>query len=543
MNEVDDKINPMKDRALAGIVIGFLVSLAWLGITYAGQQLANLPVLAFEFFEWLTRILPGGLITFALDNMIRTLHRLQFGPTASLGKSAEIALAYLLALLILTCLGLLYALTLDRLPIAWPLRGLLFGTILALISLPLLQPLRWSWIIWQIWSLPLAWGIHHVSQTLAQKTQGARHRFLGQFAVGSLAFAGVAIGLGRWLSSQGREIVQALPTGTPIPLEPATNPPATAAGFVAVPGTRPEITPIDEFYRVDINLLPPDQGDLSQAIDNLTRRLRAQGETDLPIDSYVLAVDGLVERPLTMSMNDLKTLPKVEQYATLACISNPVGGDLISTTLFTGARLKDVLEKAGLNPSAIDIKFTCIDGYTESLPIDSAMDQRTLLCYAMGNQPLSRQHGAPLRLYTPDRFGMKNPKWIIKIEAVNGDYFGYWEQRGWSEEAWVQTTAVVDAADSENPNATQVGGIAFAGARGISRVEISADGGPWQPVELNRPLSPLTWVLWQTSLNLATGEHTLTVRAIDGHGQVQTPETSSTHPSGATGYYTKTIQV
>jgi len=294
---------------------------------------------------------------------------------------------------------------------------------------------------------------------------------------------------------------------------------------------------------VDINLLPPDQEDLSQAIDNLTRRLRAQGETDLPIDSYVLAVDGLVERPLTMSMNDLKTLPKVEQYATLACISNPVGGDLIGTTLFTGARLKDVLEKAGLNSSVIDIKFTCVDGYSESLPIDSAMDPRTLLCYAMGNQPLTRQHGAPLRLYTPDRFGMKNPKWIIKIEAVDEDYLGYWEQRGWSEQAWVQTTAVVDAADPENSKETQVGGIAFAGARGISRVEISPDGGPWQPVELNRPLSPLTWVLWRTSLNMAPGTHTLTVRAIDGQGQVQTSTASSTHPSGATGYYMKTIQV
>ena len=533
----------MRDRALAGIVIGFLVSLAWLGITYAGQQLANLPLLAFEFFEWLTRILPGGLITFALDNMIRALHRLQFGPTSSLGKSAEMTLAYLLALLILTSLGLLYALTLDRLSIAWPLRGLFSGTILALISLPLLQPLWWSWIVWQIWSFPLAWGVHHVSQTLKKKPQGARRRFLGQFAVGSLAFAGVAIGLGRWLSGQEREFAQALPTGTPIPLEPSPTPPATAAGFVAVPGTRPEITPIDEFYRVDINLLPPDQEDLSQAIDNLTRRLRAQGETDLPIDSYVLAVDGLVERPLTMSMNDLKTLPKVEQYATLACISNPVGGDLIGTTLFTGARLKDVLEKAGLNSSVIDIKFTCVDGYSESLPIDSAMDPRTLLCYAMGNQPLTRQHGAPLRLYTPDRFGMKNPKWIIKIEAVDEDYLGYWEQRGWSEQAWVQTTAVVDAADPENSKETQVGGIAFAGARGISRVEISPDGGPWQPVELNRPLSPLTWVLWRTSLNMAPGTHTLTVRTIDGQGQAQTSTASSTHPSGATGYYMKTIQV
>jgi DMSO/TMAO reductase YedYZ molybdopterin-dependent catalytic subunit len=305
-----------------------------------------------------------------------------------------------------------------------------------------------------------------------------------------------------------------------------------------VEGTRPEITPIDKFYRVDINLLPPGQEDFSSANDTFTQRLLAQGgETDLPADSYTLFVDGLVDKPLELDLADLKAFPKVEQYATLTCISNPVGGDLIGTTLFQGTRLKDVLERAGLKPEAVDIKFTCVDGYTESLPLESALDPRTLLCYAMGNKPLARNHGAPLRLYTPDRFGMKNPKWIIKIEAVDEDYLGYWEQRGWSEQAWVQTTAVIDIVQNESGSPVEVGGIAFAGARGVDRVEVRADEGDWAVAEINRPLSPLTWVLWRATLQLSPGEHQITVRAVDGAGEVQTADRSDTHPDGATGYH------
>jgi hypothetical protein len=244
-----------------------------------------------------------------------------------------------------------------------------------------------------------------------------------------------------------------------------------------------------------------------------------------------------------LTLNDLKKFPRIDQYATLTCISNLVGGDLISTTLFSGTRLKDVLEQAGLKLDAVDIKFTSVDGYTESLPIESAMDERTLLCYAMDNQPLTQEHGAPLRLYTPDRFGMKNPKWIIKIEAINEDYLGYWEKRGWSEQAWVQATSVIDATQTEDQGQIQVGGIAFAGARGIEAVQVRLDQGDWVPAELDDVLSPLTWVLWRATLPYSPGAHELTVRATDGTGALQTAERRNTHPDGATGYHTITISI
>lgn len=205
--------------------------------------------------------------------------------------------------------------------------------------------------------------------------------------------------------------------------------------------------------------------------------------------------------------------------------------------------MRAVMQEAGLSADALDVKFTCADGYTESLPLDSALDERTLLCYAMGDQMLTAAHGAPLRLYTPDRFGQKNPKWIVRIEAVNEDYRGYWPQRGWSEEAWVQTTAVIDDANSPSVGVVECGGIAFSGARGIQSVEVQVDEGDWLPAVLKPPLSPLTWVLWQMTLEAESGRRRLTVRAVDGTGELQTAEKSPTQPNGATGYHTRSVNV
>lgn len=545
----------MKHKLFTGAAIGSLLGLPFLAILYAGQQIARLPLVPVDLFEWLTRLLPGGVVTLGLEGMINLLHALQLGPTASLGKAAEFALAYLVALLALAASGALYAVTLDRLNVHWLLRGGLAGFVLGgLVSLLAVWEgwgksegvigSVWNLITCLGWGLGLAWSLDQVVPTLAGDQDAGRRRALGQLTIGSLAVTALAIGLGRWLSQRPQSLPVVQEMGNPTPSEPPPTPPPTQAGFSPVPGTRPEITPIEDFYRVDINLLPPSQEDLAQAADSLTERLRAQGgETDLPASGYVLEISGLVDQLLTLDLNAIKSFPKVEQYATLECISNPVGGDLISTTLFQGIRLKDVLERAGLQAPASNIKFTCVDGYTESLPIESALDPRTMLCFAMGNQPLSQEHGAPIRLYTPDRFGMKNPKWIIMIEAIADDYAGYWEQRGWSEQAWVQTTSVIDTLQIDGTHRTQVGGIAFAGARGIARVELGIDGDQWFPAEINRTLSPLTWVLWRATLDLPPGNHEVTVRAVDGRGEVQTIEKSGTHPDGATGLHSQSILV
>lgn len=540
---------PMGRKFLSGAAVGGLISIPWLTITSAGGMIAHFPVVPFLFFEWLARSLPGSIITLGVETMVNLLVPLRFGQTADLAKALEVGMAFALAWVLLTILaGTSWAL-LAPVSWRWQVKGSFQGLLLAISSVlftleirPDLVGVLWMLGISLAWGYAAAWGSHRMSAAISAEPDQARRIFLGKLAITSVAFSGLALGLSRWFTATSRvEQAASRPTQTIPPQALPTAPPANA-GFQPVAGTRPEITAIADFYRVDINLLPPGDASFLEGDDSLTGRLLAQGgETDLPAASFRLKVEGLVEQPLSLSLTDLKSYPIVEQYATLACISNPIGGDLISTTVFQGARLKDVLEAASLLAEARDIKFTCVDGYTESLPVESALDPRTLLCYAMGGQPLTREHGFPLRLYTPDRFGMKNPKWIIKIEAVAEDYRGFWEQRGWSEDAWVQTTAVIDAVQESGSRLAEVGGIAFAGARGIQRVEVRVDEGAWMVAELNRALSALTWVLWRAQVEIPPGRHRLTVRATDGSGTVQTEERRPSHPDGATGYHSKTI--
>jgi hypothetical protein len=367
---------------------------------------------------------------------------------------------------------------------------------------------------------------------------------LGEVAIGSALLAAAAIGLGRWVKLPTGESELVEIATAPDPALPSPTSPPSKTGFEPVPGTRPEITPMEDFYRVDINLLPPGDEEFLDSSDPLVQRLLQQGgETDLPSDSYILAVDGLVNNPLTLSLEDIKSFPMVEQYATLTCISNPIGGDLIGTTLFQGARLIDILEKAELSPDVFDIKFTGVDGYTDSLPVEAALDPETLLCYNMGGQPLTRSHGSPLRVYTPGRYGIKNLKWIIKIEALDSDYKGFWQSRGWTESGFINSTSVIDTTENGSGGMVMVGGMAFAGARGIQNVELSIDDGEWTAAELDRPLSHLTWVLWRAALTLPPGDHKITVRSVDGEGNTQTDKKSPTVPDGATGHHSIRITI
>lgn len=554
-NEAQNEHLTMKNRLLIGTTIGFFLGLPWLALMFAGQQILGTPHIPFELFELITRVLPGGIISLGIEWLIELVIFLGLGQTAATGKMVEIAAAYLLALVLLSLFGGLYAAIQHRLNPSWWVKGIFTGLILSVLTIALTFWGNWgginfainlTWLVVTslVWGTSLAWGVDRTLVASKEPADPSRKRVLGELAVGSLAITGLVIGLGRWLipQTESQEVVGASFTPQPTSIPPTGPPPK--AGFEPVPGTRPEITPIEDFYRVDINLLPPGDAEFLDSSDPFVQRLLEQGgDTDLPADTYILAVDGLVENPLALSLDDLKSYPPVEQFATLECISNPIGGDLISTTLFQGVRLRDVLETAKLDPAVVDIKFTSVDGYSESLHLEAALDPETILCHSMGNQPLTKSHGAPLRLYTPNRFGIKNPKWLIKIEAIDTDYLGFWQQRGWSESGIIKTTSVIDTVLTETGVQTQVGGIAFAGARGIQGVEWRVDEGPWMTAEIDRALSNLTWVLWRGSAELSPGEHEITVRAIDGTGEIQTEKKSKTHPNGATGYHSKTVIV
>ncbi len=294
-------------------------------------------------------------------------------------------------------------------------------------------------------------------------------------------------------------------------------------------GPSPAVTPTQAHYRVSKNQLWPDP-----RVDLATWRLD---------------VFGLVERRLALTLDNLRAMPADASYATLACIGNRVPALAISTALWKGVRLAQVLERAGVDRRARDVVFVCADNYTDSLPIERALDPDTILAYEMNGAALPRPHGYPLRAIVPGIYGMKNVKWIEGIELVDGDYRGYWQQRGWSDTAPYRTLSRIDEPRNGDTLAPGIehamSGIAFAGDRRIARVEVGisprdATGAiVWQDASMQAELGPHAWRLWATTFTPpASGRYQMVVRATDATGQVQTRERHDSFPDGATGWHT-----
>ncbi|MEX2587881.1 MAG: molybdopterin-dependent oxidoreductase [Actinomycetota bacterium] len=340
----------------------------------------------------------------------------------------------------------------------------------------------------------------------------SRRRFLvraGWLLAGVLAAGGVF----RAIRSRG---------GPRVPIAGADRPyggPADGGDFPHLPGQTPEITSNDDFYNIDINIVKP-------AVDHQT---------------WTLKVGGLVDDPYELTFQQLQNdFEVVEIVHTLTCISNRVGGDLISTAVWRGVRLRDVLERAGLQPGIVDLIFTGAEGYTDSIPVNKGMQDDTLVVFGMNGESLPREHGFPARIIVPGIYGMKNVKWLTAIEAVDVDYKGYWMVRGWSDTARIKTSSRFDlpTESSRVQPGARLAGVAWAGDRGVRRVEISADGGKtWSEALLKRELSPITWRLWAAELEHASGEVKVLVRAVDGSGGRQEGEPTDPHPDGASGYH------
>lgn len=293
--------------------------------------------------------------------------------------------------------------------------------------------------------------------------------------------------------------------------------------FPRIDGLALEVTPVSDFYEVSKNPFDPQ-------VDAVRWRLE---------------VGGLVEKPLSLSYDEIRSLPAVEQYATLECIDNKVGGDLIGNALWRGVRLREIIEMAGLKQGVIDIVLRASDDYSDSIPLDRAIADGTILVYEMNGEPLTPSHGFPLRLIVPGIYGMKNVKWIKRIEARDYDFKGYWQARGWDDRAEYKTMSRIDLPDGDITGTATVAGIAFAGDRGVLKVEVSTDGGKtWEDARIKPALSPYSWVLWHKEWTPAgKGKHTLIVRATDGQGITQTSEYSPAAPSGTSGHHRRTIEV
>ena len=244
-------------------------------------------------------------------------------------------------------------------------------------------------------------------------------------------------------------------------------------------------------------------------------------------------------------------MPAVTQILTMQCISNRIGGDLTGTTRWTGVRLKDVLDLAGLKPESKGAFIRSTDDFFEGVKMADILDDRTLLVYDMNGVPLPIDHGFPLRIYIPNRYGMKQPKWIESIQMVDDEVQGFWVIRGWSKDAIAHTVSVVDtvAVDmmtggEEGSKMVAAGGIAWAGARGISKVEVQVDDGPWEEARLlSPPLSPLSWVQWKYDWEYSPGRHSFSVRCFDGNGTMQTTDSNPPRPDGATGVHSASVRI
>jgi DMSO/TMAO reductase YedYZ molybdopterin-dependent catalytic subunit len=292
-------------------------------------------------------------------------------------------------------------------------------------------------------------------------------------------------------------------------------------------GISPELTPIENFYIVSKNFTDP-------TVDG-------QG--------WHLSVGGLVDHPQKLSLDQLRALPGVTQYVTMECVSNNVGGALMSTGSFGGIRLVDLVAMAGPQAEAAWVAFTGRDGYSESIPLSLVQGApEILVAYDLDGAPLPMGHGFPARMVIPGHYGMKGPKWLDKIDLVSEEARGYWEQQGWDHDAVVKTTARFDHprdGDILKLGPLTLAGVAFAGTRGISKVDYSTDGGAtWTAAPIKPPLSKLTWVLWQASWTPASeGPYQLAVRAVDGTGALQSSQASSSYPSGADGYHRVRVDV
>ncbi len=235
---------------------------------------------------------------------------------------------------------------------------------------------------------------------------------------------------------------------------------------------------------------------------------------------------------------------------TLACVSNPVGGDLISNAVWTGYRVRDLLATAGIHPDADMVLSTSIDGFTAGTPVEALTDDRdSLLAITMNGQPLPLEHGYPARLVVPGLYGyVSATKWLVDLELTRFDRAeAYWTRLGWSSRGPIKTESRIDVPRSGQDVPTgpvRFGGVAWAQHRGVRAVEVRIDDGPWQPAQLGASYNDDTWRLWSFDWRAEqSGEHQISVRATDDTGAVQTSQEADVIPDGASGWHTVSFAV
>jgi DMSO/TMAO reductase YedYZ molybdopterin-dependent catalytic subunit len=358
---------------------------------------------------------------------------------------------------------------------------------------------------------------------------------------GTIAAGLVAVGVGRLLSggsgagSGGAASLSGgsggSTTGGAVSVDRLSPPPDGAS--IEVPGMPRLITPADDFYLIDTAVSSP-------RIDRDRWTLNVSGDT--------------VSNPIELSYEELLSFPQLEADITMSCVSNEVGGGLVSHGRWTGVRLADVLEEAGVRQEDIgraseQLVGRSVDGWEAGFKTEIAFDGReALVAFGLNGDELPAKHGYPVRLVVPGLYGyVSATKWLSEIELRDWDYDVYWIKRGWSKTGPVKTQSRIDTlsdSDEREAGTISLGGVAWAPTRGIQRVEVSTDDGEtWNEARLATQLDVDAWRQYVYEWEAEPGEYTIKVRATDGEGETQTDERAEPIPSGATGYHTVDVTV
>ena len=535
---------------VSGAIAGGLLTAPLIGLMYLLDNLFGLPFPPFALFDWIARVLPGPLVTFGIDLMIDGI-RLGGLSVADTAKTAEQIMAVLLFLSIgIAATALFFAVMRSRniapKPISGLVVGALFGLPMTVVSIPIgqstLDPVS---VVLGLLVPFLVWGFACVSvyRRLTAESDGlitedevrwsksiGRREFLVRLGAASATIVVLSSGAGGLLAQrERRELDQAIAAIDESNLSARGAFPNADDPLMPASGTRPEFTSVEDHYKVFLRTEP----------------------TIINIDTWTLPITGLVDNPLVLTLDDIQTnYESRDQYITLSCISGRIPTTLISTTWWTGVSLQKILADVKIRPEARYLIITSGDGFYETVDLDLiASDERIMLAYAWDGHPIPFDHGFPLRIWLPDRYGMKQPKWITGIEVTDEYRPGYWVERSWDEVAQVQAVSVIDTVavkaviEADGQKLVPIGGMAFAGDRGISKVEVRVDGGEWREAQLRAPLSETTWVIWRYDWPFAEGKHTFEVRCAEADGTPQIETERGTRPSGATGIHRRKTNI
>ena len=491
-----------RQAALSGLGWGIVAGLALVALMYFSAGLFGLRPLPQLLNEPLLAVMPGFVFGFLIDTLQHA------------GKVVEEIGLILAMVAVLAIVGAASVLANLRWPSPWvpfAFAGLLWLIVVA-VFLPVsgvgflglvdgpVTPIIWA-ALFAFYAVVLQFG-----GTGSEPVDMGRRRVLGAVPMGIALASVAALGIGL-VPGWYRAIFRAAGSG--------------------LRGVSATITPVADFYVVSKNFADP----------------------SVDAGRWNLKVGGLADRSLSLTLEQLKALPATQQYTTLECISNNVGGPQISTGEWKGVSLRELVAMTGPQSRATWVAFKARDGYVESLELSLVQaTPEILVAYELNGAALPSQHGYPARMLIPGHYGMKGPKWLDSIELADSEAHGYWEQQGWDHNAVVKTMSRIDVpvdGDIVKAGAIEVAGVAFAGTRGISKVEYSTDGGSsWNEAAFDAPLSPLTWVIWRATWAPGShGAYTLKVRATDGSGAMQSSGIAPSFPSGSSGYHTIHVNV